>query len=106
MRLGEETKPTQAYGRQAFSSQVLMDSLARLSPVSLLSNPVMLIVEVCFFIVALMAIYPQGFASVASAGDRTFYVEVAVILIVTVWFSTLSDALAEQQAKNTASSLR
>ena len=30
----------------------------------------------------------------------------AVILIITVWFSTLSDALAEQQAKNTAGSLR
>jgi K+-transporting ATPase ATPase B chain len=33
-------------------------------------------------------------------------VEVAIILLVTVWFSTLSDSLAETQAKNTASSLR
>ena len=32
--------------------------------------------------------------------------EVALILLITVWFSTLSDALAESQAKNTANSLR
>jgi K+-transporting ATPase ATPase B chain len=89
-----------------FSGKVLADSLVRLNPVSLSANPVMLIVEITFFIVTAMAIYPQGFGGVATVGDRTFYVEVAAILLVTVWFSTLSDALAEQQAKNTASSLR
>ncbi|MGA2200236.1 MAG: HAD-IC family P-type ATPase [Nitrososphaerales archaeon] len=93
-------------GTRSLSGPVLRDSLLRLSPVSLVSNPVMLIVELTFFIVAAMAIYPQGFASVASADDRGFYVEVAIILLITVWFSTLSDALAEHQAKNTARSLR
>jgi len=88
------------------SGRVLADSLVRLSPTRLISNPVMLIVEITFFIVAAMAIYPQGFVSVASVSERLFYVEIAIILLVTVWFSTLSDSLAEQQAKNTASSLR
>jgi len=37
---------------------------------------------------------------------RVYYVEVALILLITVWFSTLADALAETQAKNTARSLR
>jgi len=37
---------------------------------------------------------------------RIYYVEVALILLTTVWFSTLADALAETQAKNTATSLR
>src|ERR1700730_6601528 len=102
-----ENKPAApGFGRQALSGRVLVDSLVRLSPRSLASNPVMLIVELCFFVVALMAIYPQGFVPVANPAERTFYVEVAVILLVTVWFSTLSDALAEQQAKNTATSLR
>ncbi len=88
------------------SSKVLLDSLVRLSPARLVSNPVMLIVEVSFFIVAAMAALPQVFLPVASASERLYYVEIAVILLITVWFSTLSDALAEQQAKNTASSLR
>jgi K+-transporting ATPase ATPase B chain len=72
----------------------------------LIGNPVMFIVEVTFFIVAAMAIQPTAFIPVASLGDRIFYVEVAAILLITVWFSTLSDSLAETQAKNTASSLR
>ena len=86
--------------------KTLADSFVRLNPVSLFANPVMLIVEITFFIVAAMAIDPRAFVPVASPGERSFYVEVAAILLITVWFSTLSDSLAEQQAKNTASSLK
>ena len=88
------------------TGRVLLDSFARLNPRSLIANPVMFLVEFTFFIVLVMAVYPQGFYPVASLSQRPFYVTVAAILIVTVWFSTLSDALAERQAKNTASSLR
>ena len=78
----------------------------RLNPFSLIANPVMFIVELTFFVVAGMAIYPQAFVPVASVNERVFYIEVALILIITVWFSTLSDAMAETQARNTANSLR
>ena len=88
------------------TGKTLRDSVVRLNPISLLANPVMLIVELTFFVVAAMAIDPNIFVPVASPGERIFYVEVAAILLITVWFSTLSDSLAEQQAKNTASSLR
>jgi len=88
------------------SRRVFIDSLVRLNPLRLVANPVMLIVEITFFIVAAMAIYPPGFPRVASPSLQSFYVEVALILLITVWFSTLSDALAESQAKNTANSLR
>src|SRR5881396_3475001 len=88
------------------SRRVFIDSLVRLNPLRLIANPVMLIVEITFFIVAAMAIYPEGLPSVASLALQSFYVEVALILLITVWFSTLSDALAETQAKNTAPSLR
>ena len=86
--------------------KTLVDSVVRLSPVSLTANPVMLIVEITFFIVAAMAVDPFIFVGVASPAERVFYLEVAAILLITVWFSTLSDSLAEQQAKNTASSLK
>ncbi len=80
--------------------------MVRLNPLSLLANPVMFIVELTFFIVAAMAIYPPAFYPVANLSMRIYYVEVSMILLTTVWFSTLADALAETQAKNTASSLR
>ena len=88
------------------STKTLLDSLVRLNPASLIANPVMFIVELTFFIVAAMAIYPPAFYPVANWGLRIYYFEVALILLITVWFSTLADALAETQAKNTASSLR
>src|SRR2546422_2246838 len=88
------------------SRRVFIDSLVRLNPLRLVANPVMLIVEITFFIVAAMAIYPPGFPRVASPSLQSFYVEVALIILITVWFSTLSDALAESQAKNTVNSLR
>ncbi len=88
------------------SSKTLADSIVRLNPVSLIHNPVMFIVEITFLVVAAMAVYPQWFIPVASSNERIFYVEVAAILLITVWFSTLSDSLAETQAKNTANSLR
>src|SRR5665647_1641834 len=92
--------------KSVFSRKVLFDSIVRLNPKSLLKNPVMLIVEITFFIVAAMAIIPQAFVPIASPSLQVFYVEVAAILLITVWFSTLSDALAEQQAKSTAGALR
>src|SRR5260370_11422178 len=88
------------------STKTLLDSLVRLNPVSLLANHVMFIVELTFFTVTAMAIYPPVFYPVANSSMRVYYVEVALILLITVWFSTLADALAETQAKNTASSLR
>jgi K+-transporting ATPase ATPase B chain len=90
----------------AMSRRTLVDSVKRLNPFRLIANPVMFIVELTFFVVAAMAIYPQGFVPVGSPSERVFYVEVAAILLITVWFSTLSDSLAETQAKNTANSLR
>ena len=90
----------------AVSGKTLLDSVLRLNPLSLMSNPVMLVTEVTFFIVAAMAIDPEAFFPVASVGERLFYVEVAAILLITVWFSTLSDALAETRSKNTANALR
>ncbi len=106
----EESKKTKDLAprgmRSALSGKVLVDSVVRLNPKSLLKNPVMFIVEVTFYIVAAMAIVPKAFVPVASPSLQIFYIEVAVILLITVWFSTLSDALAEQQAKSTAGSLR
>jgi potassium-transporting ATPase ATP-binding subunit len=100
-------RPTELHFRSNLTStKTLLDSLVRLNPTSLIANPVMFIVELTFFIVATMAIYPPAFYPVANSGMRIYYVEVALILLITVWFSTLADALAETQAKNTASSLR
>ncbi len=106
MTTKEPRTPVSHLGSNLTSTKTLLDSLVRLAPRSLLSNPVMFIVELTFFVVAAMAVYPPAFYPVASLSLRFYYVEVALILLITVWFSTLADALAESQAKNTANSLR
>jgi len=87
-------------------SSVLFDSIVRLNPVTLRRNLVMFITEVAFFIVLIMALFPSLVPEVSSISERYFYSVVALILILTVWFSTLSDSIAEAQIRNTASSLR
>src|SRR2546427_943298 len=79
------------------SSKVLLDSLRRLNPLSLKRNPVMLLVELTFFIVLGMATSPQAFVPVASVTLRPFYVDASAILLITVCFSTFSAVLAETQ---------
>ena len=87
--------------------QVIVGSLSKLNPYYLAkNNAVMFTVEIGFLLVlatglALPAI-PKEFASQTSI----FYYEVAVILIITVWFATFSEALSEAEAKARVDSLR
>jgi K+-transporting ATPase ATPase B chain len=87
--------------------QVILGSLTKLNPFYLAkNNAVMFTVEVGFVLVFVIGLalptIPKEFAS----QTPIFYYEVAVILIVTVWFATFSEALSEAQAKARVDSLR
>ena len=87
--------------------QVILGSLTKLNPYYLAkNNAVMFTVEVGFVLVFAIGValptIPKEFAS----QTPIFYYEVAVILIVTVWFATFSEALSEAQAKARVDSLR
>jgi K+-transporting ATPase ATPase B chain len=87
--------------------QVILGSLTKLSPYYLAkNNAVMFTVEVGFVLVLAIGLalstIPKEFAS----QTQIFYYEVAVILIITVWFATFSEAFSEAQAKARVDSLR
>jgi potassium-transporting ATPase ATP-binding subunit len=87
--------------------QVIFGSLTKLNPYYLAkNNAVMFTVEVGFVLVLVTGLalptIPKEFAS----QTQLFYYEVAVILIITVWFATFSEALSEAQAKARVDSLR
>ena len=87
--------------------QVILGSLTKLNPYYLAkNNAVMFTVEVGFVLVFAIGLalptIPKEFAS----QTPIFYYEVAIILIVTVWFATFSEALSEAQAKARVDSLR
>ena len=86
--------------------KVIYESVTRLNPHYLAKyNPVMFTVEVGFFLVLFIAIFP-AVSSEFVAQNQIFYFETAVILIVTVWFATFSESLSEAQARARVDSLR
>jgi len=96
-------------GRSVFRASIswsVGQSVKRLSPGYLaVDNPVMLIVECGFFIVLAMAFFPEWFGGLVHE-PSWFYETIAVILIITVWFSTFSEALSEAQGRARVDFLR
>ena len=88
------------------NSKVILDSVTKLNPYYLARyNPVMFTVEVGFFLVLFIAIFPD-ISSEFVGKNQIFYLESAIILILTVWFATFSESLSEAQARAKVDSLR
>ncbi|MGC1135323.1 MAG: HAD-IC family P-type ATPase [Nitrososphaeraceae archaeon] len=86
--------------------RVLVDSIRKLNPWYLArQNPVMFTVEAGFIVVLAIAIFPDISTEFVSQ-NQIFYFEAAIILILTVWFATLSESLSEGQARARVDSLR
>jgi potassium-transporting ATPase ATP-binding subunit len=88
------------------NTAILVDSVKKLNPQYLAkNNPVMFTVEIGFFLVLFISLFPNVSETFVNQ-DRIFYVETAIILILTVWFATFSESLSESQAKARVDSLR
>ncbi|MFZ0557239.1 MAG: hypothetical protein WAM26_18305, partial [Nitrososphaeraceae archaeon] len=86
--------------------RVLIDSISKLNPWYLANqNPVMFTVEAGFFVVLVIAMFPNISPEFVSQ-NQILYFEVAIILILTVWFATFSESLSEAQARARVTSLR
>ena len=90
----KQSVPTPIINRNVFKQ-----SIEKLEPLHLAkNNPVMFIVEVGFTITLIIGLFPS-ISSQFILKDPIFYFQLAAILLVTVWFATLSEAIAEYQAK-------
>jgi potassium-transporting ATPase ATP-binding subunit len=88
------------------NTKILFDSLRKLDPRYLAkNNPVMFTVEVGFIVVLAVGLFPNISVEFVS-GSQVFYIETAIILILTVWFATFSESLSEAQARARVDSLR
>ena len=81
--------------------QAVKGSFTRLNPVSLLRNPVMLIVEIGSAIVTVIAI-----KNIFEGKPFGFNLQISLWLWVTVLFSNFAEALAEGKGKAQAETLR
>ena len=88
------------------NSKIILDSLLKLDPRYLAKdNPVMFTVELGFFVVLFVALYPD-ISKIFVKQNQIFYIESAIILLLTVWFATFSESLSEAQAKARVDSLK
>lgn len=89
-----------------FDARMLKDSITKLNPLYLAKkSPVMFTVEAGFFLVLAIGLLPNMSLEFVNE-NRVFYIESAVILIVTVWFATFSESLSESQARAKVDSLK
>ena len=87
-------------------ARVIVDSFTKLNPYYLAKyNPVMFTVELGFFLILFVAIFPTV-SSEFIGQSKIFYFETSIILILTVWFATFSESLSEAQARARVDSLR
>jgi K+-transporting ATPase ATPase B chain len=101
----EKTKAQRQFF-EGLNRKVIYESVTRLNPHYLAKyNPVMFTVEVGFFLVLFVAMFP-AVTSEFVGQSQIFYSETAAILIVTVWFATFSESLSEAQARARVDSLR
>jgi K+-transporting ATPase ATPase B chain len=90
----------------AINAKVILDSIIKLDPRYLAkNNPVMFTVELGFFVVFFISLFP-GISKTFVIESQIFYLESAIILILTVWFATFSESLSEAQAKARVDSLK
>ncbi|WP_201449446.1 HAD-IC family P-type ATPase [Nitrososphaera sp. AFS] len=88
-------------------SKVIGNSVLKLNPWYLArENAVMFTVEVLFLVVLFVGMGLTHIPKVFASQTQAFYYASAVILIITVWFSTFSEALSEAQARARVDSLR
>jgi len=87
-------------------ARMLKDSVTKLNPIYLAKkSPVMFTVEMGFFLVFAIGLLPNMSLEFVNE-NRIFYIESALILIVTVWFATFSESLSESQARAKVDSLK
>ena len=82
--------------------EAFADSIKKLNPRHVMGNPVMFVVEVTFFFALILSISAWVFRS----NIAFFNTEISILLLLTVWFSTFAEAIAEGRGKAQAENLR
>ncbi|MFS2171247.1 potassium-transporting ATPase subunit KdpB [Priestia megaterium] len=84
--------------------QSVKQAFIKLSPRTMIKNPIMFVVEIGFVITLFLAVFPDLFGeSTVSAG---FNIAVSLVLFFTIVFANFAEALAEGRGKAQANSLK
>ncbi|MDM5249262.1 MULTISPECIES: potassium-transporting ATPase subunit KdpB [unclassified Lysinibacillus] len=84
----------------------MIDALKKFSPVYMVKNPVMFVVEIGFMFVLLLTLFPNIFGNEVGEHDRLYNAIVAVILFVTILFANFAESIAEGRGKAQVQTLK
>ena len=84
----------------------IIDALKKFSPLYMLKNPVMFVVEVGFMFVLLLTLFPNMFGSGVGEHDRLYNAIVTIILFVTILFANFAESIAEGRGKAQVQTLK
>lgn len=86
--------------------RALIEALKKFSPLYMLKNPVMFVVEVGFLFVLLLVLFPNLFGDEGGEHARLYNGIVAIILFVTILFANLAESIAEGRGKAQVQTLK
>jgi potassium-transporting ATPase ATP-binding subunit len=86
--------------------RVLVDSIVAFDPRREVKHPVMFTVYVLFLFLLAITLYPRVFPDIARVYNAGYFLDVTIILFLTLWFAHVSEAIAEAQGRAQADSLR
>ena len=86
--------------------RVLADSFRMFDPRREVRHPVMFTVYVLFLFLVVLTLYPRAFPDIARYYNAGYYLDVTIILFLTLWFAHVSEAIAEAQGRAQADALR
>lgn len=84
----------------------MVDALKKFSPMYMLKNPVMFVVEVGFLFVLLLVLFPNIFGSVVEEHARLYNGIVAIVLFITILFANFAESIAEGRGKAQVQTLK
>lgn len=86
--------------------RALIEAFKKFSPLYMLKNPVMFVVEVGFLFVLLLVLFPNLFGDEGGEHARLYNGIVAIILFVTILFANLAESIAEGRGKAQVQTLK
>lgn len=100
---GKDEIPSTSLFTKKILKDACVDAIVKLYPAYMVRNPILFIVELGFLVTLLLAVFPGAHSRTMGSG---FYWSVSVILLMTVLFANIAEAVAEGRGKAQANTLK
>lgn len=98
-----KTKNTLSLDYISITNLALIDSIKQLNPILMIKNPIMFVVEICFFLMVALSIRPDLFGPSILTKENNIFI--SLLLLLTILFSNFAEMIAKHITRAQAESL-